>query len=788
MNPEDTRKDSALDRVISEIRDEIVPPEVIEAAAGRVWTRLSEPAEHIRTCDDFQALFAEYRAGRLSGPRALLVQDHLSECVACRRVFQGKVQAAAAVPIAAPRKSPAVRWAVAAGLAGGIGLAAWFSIAQFGGGSGPTLVQSVAGTLYEVNAGGLHSVAAGTAVPAGMELRTARDSGAMLLLRDGSTVEMGERADFLFTETGGETTVHLGGGRIIVRAAKRRSGHLYVATADCRVSVTGTLFGVSTGVKGSRVSVLEGEVRVTHHNQEKVLHPGDQETTGESLDPAAQNEDFAWSRDARLKGELAALRQELHGLRFPQARYSSRLLGLLPASTVFFAGIPNLAEYLGEAQKVFRRKASESPELDAWLAGPGASIEPVLEKLRAASEYLGDEIVVFGTEASAGPVFLAEVKRPGFPEFLKQTGLPLAVEVRSGVVLFGSPKQGLAPLLDSGFRGTPFYARIADVYRQGAGLLLCGDLTRMGASRHGLPEARYLIAEQKQAGQRLETHITLGFDGPRTGIAAWLAAPSSLGALDYVTPQAALVMGFAVANPAAAFNQMSVKLPQPEAGELERDLAASLGGEIALAMDGPVFPVPSWKLVAEVYDPARFQSAIQRLLRVANREGKPLRTSQETSDGRTDYLIAGGDPNPLTQAWYTFSRGYLIAAPTRALLTTALQTRSNGAGIARSANFTALLPRDHYTDFSAVLYRNLGPTIAPLAGLFDPKGAGKGVPLEPLLIAAYGEPDRIAVASSGDFLGMNLNDFLSGSVLRMANSTLPWSQVLGTIGGRSSSR
>src|ERR1035441_8473291 len=95
------------------------------------------------------------------------------------------------------------------------------------------------------------------------EIRTAKDSDAMLQLKDGSVVELRERSGFSSTRTASDLTIRLGRGSIIVQAAKRSSGHLYVATADCRVAVTGTVFSVTSGVKGSRVSVIAGEVHVS---------------------------------------------------------------------------------------------------------------------------------------------------------------------------------------------------------------------------------------------------------------------------------------------------------------------------------------------------------------------------------------------------------------------------------------------------------------------------------------------------------------------------------------------
>ena len=107
--------------------------------------------------------------------------------------------------------------------------------------------------LYEITPAGIRVLAAGQELPDNVEIRTAKDSDAMLQLRDGSVVELRERSGYSASQAGADLTIHLDRGSIIVEAAKRRSGHLFVATADCRVAVTGTVFSVSAGVNGSRV-------------------------------------------------------------------------------------------------------------------------------------------------------------------------------------------------------------------------------------------------------------------------------------------------------------------------------------------------------------------------------------------------------------------------------------------------------------------------------------------------------------------------------------------------------
>ena len=139
-----------------------------------------------------------------------------------------------------------------------------------------------------------------------------------------------------------------------------------------------------------------------------------------------------------------------------------------------------------------------------------------------------------------------------------------------------------------------------------------------------------------------------------------------MGSLDYVSPDATFVMAFAVKNSAAIVDQVMGVLDhlpmvtdktrsdvqQQNAMDVRDDLAASLGGEFSLSLDGAPFPVPSWKLVTEVYDPTRLQATLttadrSRMTSSAAKSGdKALRTCQEVVDGRTYYMIASGDPQP----------------------------------------------------------------------------------------------------------------------------------------------
>src|SRR6185503_5218682 len=88
--------------------------------------------------------------------------------------------------------------------------------------------------------------------------------GGILTLRDKSRIEIRVMSDLSLHRAQDGVRIQLAKGEVIVNAAKAREGYLYVETKDMTVSVTGTVFVVSAGDTGSRVSVLEGDVQVQH--------------------------------------------------------------------------------------------------------------------------------------------------------------------------------------------------------------------------------------------------------------------------------------------------------------------------------------------------------------------------------------------------------------------------------------------------------------------------------------------------------------------------------------------
>ncbi|HWS18152.1 MAG TPA: FecR domain-containing protein, partial [Candidatus Elarobacter sp.] len=676
----------------------------------------------------------------------------------------------------------------------------------------------------------------GDEVTEGQMVRTGGASHAMLRLRDGSVVEMNERAQFGVSMGRKDTTIQLERGNIIIQAAHRQTGHLYVAAQDCRVSVIGTVFSVNAGMKGSRVSVIEGEVRVAEAGAEKVLHSGDQLTTNVSLGTVPVKQEIAWSQNLdkhlALLAEFAHLSNKLEKVQFPGLRYKSNVLATLPPNTVVFAGIPNLGDAVQQANKLFQQELQESAVLRDWWqqvqAGKknGPEFDEIINYVHDLGQYLGDEIVfsVSLNGHDGQPLVVAQVQHDGLKQFIQQEaakyaatkghmrivdeqelnqipaqqGKQLLILVRSDFVAAAHDaatlKQFVAGLNagGGGFAGTAFGQRMAAQYKNGTEILFGANLAQMTSlhrpsnpeqSSHfaltGLADVEYLIAERKGSGAQVQNHAQLTFVNQRRGLASWLAAPAPIGGLDFISKDAGAVAAFISRNPAdmlddvlqignASNSNASENIARGESElkiRFHQDLADTLGGEVTVALDGPILPTPSWKIVAEVKDPGRLQSTIQQLVTDVNQhergEHAGLALDQNAANGLTFYTIRHLDATKPFEATYTFTDGYMIVGPSRALVMNAIAIHQNGNSLAHSADFRALLPQDEQADVSAVLYQNLAPVIGPIAQQLSASQLQslKQIAAEskPSVVCAYGENDAIRVASSSRLFGFDLN-------------------------------
>ena len=836
----------------------------IAASAGKLASRFGISMETIamneimESCEDVKLEMRRYREGKLSSARSLLVEAHLRDCSACRHQFKSGAQAGVdwSVPhtsrvFVAQRR--AYGWAMAACFALLVcGMFVYRAYWQVPPGVRAE-VQSIDGAAYRVSDTDDRRLMPGDKLAEGEHLRTATGAHAVLRLADGSTVEMNERSVLGVGARGQDMTVSLDKGAVIVQAAHRNSGHLYVSTPDCRVAVTGTVFSVNSGIKGSRVAVLQGSVHVAHLGVDTLLQAGDQLATNDTMSPAPFEQQVSWSHDSDkylpLLAQFATLRNRIGQIPFPQARYTSDLLARVPADTLLYLSIPNLGDFLSEANTIFHDQLNQSPALQQWWsAGKNHNTEQLdamVNKVHGVSQFLGNEIVVVGVNQSnnQGVAIVADLQKEGLGDFLKTQfpaensngGLVVLDEVslnaaasagktqsggyalvRAHEVVFSNSisllKEMNAQLNAgaSGFAASDFGTQVSAAYSRGAGIILAANLHQMindqingkqsaqneqkALQSSGLNDLQYLIAEHREANGAPENHLNLQFAGTRQRVASWLGAPAPIGSLDFVTPNAAVAIAglskdpkaiaddlIAIAagnNGAAALNEAEAKLQI----NLRDDLAANLGGDYLIALDGPVLPTPSWKAVVEVNNAELLEQTLEKLAQsidalTANATAqKGMRGAHQigidsSMVGSQRFYSLHDLTVGITVAQYTYADGYMILAPNRALLLEAIKTHDSGNSLARSAAFKALLPKDANENYSAVAYQNLSPVLTPLLSQFSGESADAirqlAADSKPTAVCAWGKDNRIEAASDSRLFGF---DFLTlGTLMNSRN-------------------
>jgi type II secretory pathway pseudopilin PulG len=528
-----------------------------------------------------------------------------------------------------------------------------------------------------------------------------------------------------------------------------------------------------------------------------------------------------------LLTELGHLAEALkNNIQLPPVRTESLLLPRLPMATTYYVAFPNYGETAHQTWETLRQELQTSAVLRDWwqhgeLSSTGPKLQDFLEKFYEVSQYLGDEVVVSGetgsgiSEADASNrnfLIIAEVRKPGFKDFLRQMlkerrdESQFAVRVldpqelaqaqtKSGsatqqiVVLvrpdFVIAAQGLEALrsfnrfLDSRtkeFVSTPFGQRLTEPYHDGTSALIGVDLHTILSQippgtpqnqkildRTGFKDAKYAVWEYKHNAGGSGSQMELSFVAPRRGIASWLAAPAPLGSLDFVSPQASIVSSVHFKNLGEIFDDIKdissssnpnalanlTHMEQAMHISVRDDLLSLLPGEITVEAEGFSEPKPDWKIILRTGDADHLQQTLTKMLATM-----PIRAVESVEDGITYHSLSiPSTPKPI-EIVYTFAEDYLIVASTHETAAAAIRLHKSGESFAKSPKFTASLPAGDPADVSALLYEDPASVTALNLRRLSPEWAEAfariSPPTTPIVYRAYGEETAIrGVSTSG---------------------------------------
>lgn len=451
----------------------------------------------------------------------------------------------------------------------------------------------------------------------------------------------------------------------------------------------------------------------------------------------------------------------------PGGRQESRLLPVLPGNTTFYLAFPNYGEAAAQGLKIFRDELQQSAVLrDWWTHSDAAPIAPKFEqfidKFAQFHGYLGNEIVVSASTAGKETKILAvaEVRKPGLKKFLDDAIAELAGTSKPGVLILDQqalPKLSVSPsknellvlvrpdyIIAAGdlntlrsfnahldgksrdFASTAFGQQLGLEYQSGVAILTGADLHRITTASPGTAESeakfqesgfadmKYAIWKHRGNGEQAINQMELSFREPRHGAAAWLAKPTSLGSLDYVSPKAMLALSLNLTRPSQIFDDIRdlqrTPTSDPLAGvaafaqilklDVKADLLSLLTGEITAELDS-LGPQPGWRAMLGVRDSAHFQQTLTTLFAAGHLE------AQQTAEGaKTFYTVRVPSGNATMDITYTFSGGYLILGSARRAVADSIALHESGDSLAKSQKFLATIPPGHSSEASGLFYQD----------------------------------------------------------------------------------
>jgi len=539
-------------------------------------------------------------------------------------------------------------------------------------------------------------------------------------------------------------------------------------------------------------------------------------------------DDMAWLEEALKDPELMKaaghLMERLSSeVQLPAPRTQSRILPRLSDSTMLYGAFPNFGPMLRQSLQIWQQELHDSAALKNFLeknklAAGEPKFEEAVQKLIDFSDYVGDELVftagVRGKEPSG--FVIAEVRKPGLSAFLEHVDQLLSSEskehlrvfdpqqlqtaadqpgtssgpmvlVRPDFVVIGTNAATLRQIntqLEKGtgsFTSLPVGKRLAQSYQAGTTTLFGIDLQRlielipqgstqtaqlsMVLDKTGFGDAKYAVMENKSLGKNSNTEMELAFNGPRHGVASWIASSGPLGSLDFMSPKSTIVEAFRLKSPARIFDDiveiagpMALQmLPQLEAQfnvNLKQDILSKLGGEIGFEVDSfPTAPAgtqgmttaqPKFKVMLSVTDANGLQQTLKRLLAQS-----PLQPEERTEDGVTFYALALPSASGTGQEFdYFFLDGYLVLTTSREAAREAVRLHRSGGSVARAqaqpVKASAFVRQD-----SSLFLKSMMSQLPPDIAKTLPVTLTQGEPLISTMYAYADETSLRATTNSG---------------------------------------
>jgi hypothetical protein len=434
----------------------------------------------------------------------------------------------------------------------------------------------------------------------------------------------------------------------------------------------------------------------------------------------------------------------------------------------------------------------------------------MVERVQSVTSLLGEEIVFCASTAAPGedvPVVMARVQ-PGRRAELEHALNELfataatagesafAASVSDDLMVVSSSQAHVTWALGALGRGasSPFAAAIGERYQRGAGWLIGIDTAPVIASADGdvppvelvgLSGMKYAFLEQRAPAGAAENEVTLMFQGPRTGMASWLADAGSGGAAEYLPPDALLAGYVSLREPWLLFQEFTALMVKQEGsfeGDLARvdeklgagfiaDLTAAMGTEAAFAVNGFSFNGPRWQMTALVNDPVVIDNSLRRVIDVFNSElaadeqEQRIVFTQESVSGRV-WNTAKAASLPIGVTW-TYDSGFMVAASDRATAERAMATRNGGSPLVWSPEFLGQLPASAGIHPSAFVWLNTKGALEMFSALAPSPALGRLLAeRNPVLVVFDGKPEQIRAASRTRVSGVIMDVMLLESLTR----------------------